>query len=248
VDRRSALLDGEIAVVLPDGRTDFHALQGASGHVRGLTYFLFDVLYLDGVDLASETLELRKERLRTLLGSSGPLRYADHVIGHGAEVFEAAKRLRTEGVVSKLRGSPHRPGRGTDWLKTKVVQRHPFVVAGYLVSAGAPLAAMLAGYYDDAGQLFYAGKVGTGFQKVEQGLLTALRGLATTTCPFSKSKRPRGSNFREARWVRPELVAEIEFLEWTPDGHFRHPTFKGLRDDKKPETIRRTPTGAGHEP
>ncbi len=164
----TAVLDGEAAIVEPDGRTSFQALQNAfgGGSRAGLVYFVFDLLYLDGEDIASQPLEARKERLQQLLGDpDGMIRYSEHVIGHGAQVFAEACRLHLEGIVSKRRDLPYRPGRHDGWLKTKCVRQQEFVVGGFTDPEGSRvgLGALLIGYYGADGNLAFAGKVGTGF-------------------------------------------------------------------------------------
>jgi len=239
---RSALIDGEVVVLLPDGRTDFSALQNARGGAGSrLTYYAFDLLFLEGQSLERLPLSERKARLEQLLSSqpTGPIRYADHFPGEGLPFFKAACEHRAEGIVSKKISAPYRAGsRNADWQKSKCVQRQEFVVGGYLTSAGAPLAALHIGYYDAEARLRFAGKVGTGFQSIESKLLAQLKPLSLPSCPFSADSRPKGKDFREALWVRPSLVVEVEFLEWTPDLHIRHPSFKGVREDREPSSVR----------
>jgi bifunctional non-homologous end joining protein LigD len=239
---KTALIDGEVVVVGPDGRTDFYALQHAVGrrHPR-LVYYVFDLLYLDGQDLRSQPLEQRKTGLQTVVASAsgGIVRYSDHFAGDGPAFFDAARAGKAEGIVSKRADARYRAGRTRDWLKTKSVQRQELVIGGYLVTAAAPLAAVLTGYYDSTGTLIYAGKVGTGFQRFERELLDQLGRVQLAACPFSVDARPRGADYRYAHWVRPTIVGEIEFLEWTPDGHVRHPSFKAIRRDKLAKEVRR---------
>ena len=167
----SALLDGEVAAVLPDGRTSFHAMQTRSLGGANLAYFIFDIVHLDGEDLLALPVEQRKERLRGLLGAKppAPLRYVDHMIGGGADFFAAASRMRLEGMISKSRTEPYRPGaRHRSWQKTKCQLRQEFVVGGWQPSVTGGLGSMILGYYDDKGHLTYAGKVGTGHQRQEK--------------------------------------------------------------------------------
>jgi bifunctional non-homologous end joining protein LigD len=245
---RDALLDGEVAVVLPDGRTSFQALQNASASTasRGsLVYFVFDLLRLDGRNLDGLPLDERKARLRTVIGrrTSGRIRYADHVEGRGDEFFRQACRLGLEGIVSKRRDLPYRPGRNDGWLKTKCTLRQELVIGGFTDPEGtrAGIGALVVGYYED-GRLRFAGKVGTGF--THNGALD-LRGqldaIEQKTSPFEPP--PPGSLGRAAHWVRPVLVCDVEFTEWTSDGRVRHPSFHGLRSDKPPrEVVRERPT------
>jgi bifunctional non-homologous end joining protein LigD len=235
---REALLDGEIAVLLPNGTTSFQALQNAlSGDEQGrLVYFLFDLLHLDGQDLAGATLETRKAALEKLVPArDGPLRYSSHVVGQGEAFFKRACRLSLEGIVSKRRDQPYEPGRGHSWLKVKCVREQEFVVGGFTEPKGTRvgLGALLLGVYDGK-DLVYAGKVGTGFTGASVAQLRErLDRIRVPDSPFRL--RPPGA--AAARWVKPELVAEIAFTEWTGDGRLRHPSFKGLREDKPAREI-----------
>jgi bifunctional non-homologous end joining protein LigD len=234
----TAILDGEVAMVLPDGRTSFNALQNAhDGKTEGtLAYFVFDLPYLDGWDLTRTPLEERKKVLESLLaGVPPPLRYSEHVVGSGEEFFREACRLKLEGMVSKRRDAPYTPGRARTWLKLKCQQEQELVIGGFTEPEGqrSGIGALLLGVYDD-GELRYAGKVGTGFTvKTAEDLRRRLDRLAQAANPFG-AKVP---DMRRARWVRPELVANVSFGEWTPDGRLRHPSFKSLRDDKAPRDV-----------
>jgi bifunctional non-homologous end joining protein LigD len=237
---RGALLDGEVAAVLPDGRTSFQALQNAfAGGRRNLVYFVFDLLHLDGEDLAARPLLERKAALAKLLGDgAGPIRYATHVEGSGAAVFREACRLGLEGIVSKRADHPYRPGRGGGWVKTKCILRQELVVGGFTDPEGAArdaIGAVLVGV-NERGALRFAGKVGTGFTNAQARALRArLEKLETRECPFTP--RPAGWLGEHAHWVRPELVVEVAFTEWTSDGHLRHPSFQGLREDKRARDV-----------
>lgn len=238
-----ALLDGEVAIVLPDGRTSFQALQHASaGAAAGghLAYFVFDLLHLDGDDIGRLPLEERKVRVKRLLKRPGAvLRYADHVVGHGAHVLAEACRQGLEGIVSKRGDAPYQPGRGPTWLKTKCTLRQEVVIGGFTDPEGsrAGIGALLIGVFD-AGKLIYAGKVGTGFSQASaRDLRQRLEGLERREPPFASP--PRGRLGREAHWVGPQLVAEVAFTEWTEDGKIRHPSFQGLRADKRAEDVMR---------
>ncbi|HEU0094316.1 MAG TPA: DNA ligase D, partial [Vicinamibacteria bacterium] len=241
---KTALLDGEVAVVLPSGTTSFQALQNAlAGPDQGpgqLAYFLFDLIHLEGLSLARAPLEERKTMLRDVLGTPGPgspLRYSDHVAGSGPEFFKQACALGVEGIVSKRRNAPYEPGRSRSWLKVKCLHRQEFVIAGYTDPEGSRvgLGALLLGVYDADGHLEFAGKVGTGFtSKVLDDLRKKLTARERPTSPF---KQARTAGVTRAHWVRPELVAEVAFTEWTSDGRLRHPSFQGLREDKNPKDV-----------
>jgi bifunctional non-homologous end joining protein LigD len=241
----SAILDTEVAIVLADGKTSFQALQNAIGAPGSgqLACFAFDLLYLDGEDLRELPLTERKARLRALIDqttgkATGVIRYSDHVEGRGRDVFAAACQQGLEGIISKRRDAPYRAGRGPAWVKTKCVLRQELVVAGYTDPDGSRtgLGAILVGVYQGR-DLVYAGKVGTGFsQKSLTELSRALAALETRTCPFAVTP-PRAWTGGGVHWVKPQLVAEVEFTEWTGDGRLRHPSFQGLRKDKKAKDV-----------
>jgi bifunctional non-homologous end joining protein LigD len=239
-----ALMDGEVAMVLADGRTSFQALQNLASAAPGsIVYFVFDLLRLNGERFDAMPLEDRKARLRALLGprrSKGTIRYSEHVVGNGAEFFEQACRLGLEGIISKRRTGPHHPGRHADWQKTKCVLEQEFVIGGFTDPEGARagLGALLIGFYDANKRLIFSGKVGTGFtQKSALALRAQLERLERRDPPFVVP--PAGAEARRAHWVKPELVAEVRFTEWTDEGKIRHPSFQGLREDKKPGEVRR---------
>jgi bifunctional non-homologous end joining protein LigD len=243
-----AILDGEVAAVLPDGRTSFQALQNAFGRPGAdVVYFVFDLLAQDGEDLRARPLEERKARLAALVaGSRGALRYSDHVIGGGARFFELACRSGLEGIVSKRRDAPYLPGRGRAWVKTKCVQRQELVIGGFTEPEGSRtgIGALLVGYYE-GGRLVYAGKVGTGYtQQMLADLRARLDAIAAPAPPFEPAP-PRVWTGPRRHWVKPELVAEVAFGEWTAEGRLRHPSFQGLRLDKRPtDVVRERPAGA----
>jgi bifunctional non-homologous end joining protein LigD len=239
------VLDGEVVAFDPEGRPSFGLLQTRM-HVVGernvaarvgaapLAYLIFDVLHIDGRSTRDLPWTDRRRLLEELeLAGSGWQTPQAHVgAGVGPAVLEASKAGKLEGVVAKRTSSLYVPGRRSrDWLKVKNTCRQEVVVGGWLPGAGnrtGRIGALLAGYHDDTGALRFAGKVGTGFtdaELVRLGTLFAPR--ARDTSPFA-DKVP----YREARYLEPELVAEIEFTEWTHNGTLRHPSYKGLRDDK----------------
>jgi bifunctional non-homologous end joining protein LigD len=232
---KTALIDGELAGVLPDGRTSMHAMGGAA-----TAFFAFDIIHLDGEDLTPLPLVERKERLRRALGPDPPppFRWVDHVVGDGAAFFAEACRLRIEGIVSKLRASPYKLGaRNATWQKIKCVLRQEFVIGGYERSVLGGLGALWLGTYDDDGRLLFAGKVGTGFQREADALLKRLVRLERPASPFAPIGLPIGAKIRDARWVAPELVCEVAFMEWTGHAHIRHGSFQGMRPDKDPRSV-----------
>ena len=243
-----ALLDGEV-VVLRDGISDFQALQNAISlrDDSRCVYFVFDVLHLDGHDLRRHPLVERKELLRQLLeGADDRTRYSDHVVGRGAEFFHAACERHAEGAVCKRADSPYESGRSRAWLKVKCKARQEFVVGGFTAPAGARehLGALLIGEHGPGGELRYAGKVGTGFSAQSLAELhRKLRPLEQRAPPFEPA--PRGAEARGVRWVRPELVAEVEYTERTREGRVRHPSFRGLREDKPAMQVTKETPAAG---
>ena len=242
---RTALLDGEVAGRLPDGRTSLLAMGGGAA---AIAYFAFDIIHLDGEDLTALPTEERKAILRRTLGEAPPppIIYVDHVVGSGRRFFEEAQRLRLEGIISKARAAPYRPGaRNATWQKTKCTLRQELVIGGWTDSVRGGLAALMLGYYDERGQLVYVGKVGTGFQRQEKDLLARLAREGRPGPPFDVDA-PTGAEARAAHWVEPRLVCEVEFLEWTEGGNIRHPSFQGLRPDKDPrEVVRERPAAPG---
>jgi bifunctional non-homologous end joining protein LigD len=239
---REAVLDGEIVILRTDGTSDFQALQKTIGgaHPTGLTYYLFDVVYGDGHDLRAAPLFERKDLLQSLLEgeATGPLRFSEHVRGHGAAVLERACALGAEGIISKLRTSPYEARRTRTWLKIKCSHRQEFVVLGYTDPEGSRtgFGALLLGVYEDEGRLVFSGQVGTGFSEETLHELTELlKQREIQTSPLASTPR----DLKRAHWVRPDLVAEVEFTEWTGDGRLRHPSFKGLRVDKPAADVRR---------
>ena len=234
---KSALIDGEVCVLLADGRTSFQALQNLAVADRArLVYFAFDLIYLDGRVLTGEPLQTRKEALRKIARGQR-IRFSEHMDADGPEAFREACRLQLEGIISKPRDAPYLSGKRAGWLKTKCVKRQEFVIGGFTDPEGSRegIGALLVGFYD-AGRLVFAGKVGTGFTaKSARDLRATLNRIETSGSPFTPP--PPGWLGRNAHWVEPRLVGEVEFTEWTTDGKIRHPSFQGLRRDKDPRAI-----------
>ncbi len=230
---KSALLDGEI-VAFKDGKPDFSTLKDAIASGGDMTFFAFDLLELDGDSLLDQSNLARKDRLRVNFVNNERLQYAEHIVGSGEQLFEAMCREGYEGVVSKLADAPYRGARTRAWLKTKCIQRQEFVVVGWLPSdKKRGFRSLLLGVNGPEG-LRYAGKVGTGFDaRLMDELVDKLAPLARDEATV---KAPRAM-VRGARWVRPELVAEVAYAEVTPDGVLRHSSFIGLRGDKKPRDV-----------
>jgi bifunctional non-homologous end joining protein LigD len=244
----TAILDGEVVIVDKAGRSSFQALQqsigrGGSGKVPAFIYQIFDLIYLDGYNLTRVPLFERKALLNGLFASgkfkadSGPLRYSDHVTGNGAEFFKQACEYGIEGIVSKLADAPYESTRTRTWVKTKCIKRQEFVIVGYTPSKKdfPGFGSLVLGVYEK-GKLIYCGRVGTGFSiKQRLELQKKLDRIAQTEMPFAT--RPKDPGLRQAHWAKPLLVGEVEFTEWTADGVIRHPSFQGLREDKKPTDV-----------
>jgi bifunctional non-homologous end joining protein LigD len=234
----SALLDGEIVKLDESGKSNFSALQQAiSEGGRGLTLFLFDALELDGKDLSPLPNIERKQRLASLIGEGKPpfILYADHIVGAGEKLFGAMCKAGGEGIVSKKADSPYRGARTRAWLKVKCTYRQEFVIIGWSESdkKGRGFRALLLGLYED-GKLRYAGKVGTGFSAaVQHDLRARLDRLAQEK---AAALVPR-AEARGAHWVKPELVGEVAFAEFTAENVVRHASFLGLRSDKKASEV-----------
>lgn len=233
---QSALIDGEVVVIDADGRTNFQALQSAiKGAPARLEFYAFDLLEYDGEDLTDLPLVERKEKLAALLdGNAGVIHFSDHIVGQGEALFDKFCGAGLEGVISKRADAKYVGARNGTWLKTKCVRRQEFVIVGWTSSdKGRGFRSLLLGVNED-GRLRYAGKVGTGFNNAEiMRIGDLMKALAADKATV---QAPREA-VRGAHWIRPALVAEIAFTEMTNDGTLRHPSYLGLRDDKKAEAV-----------
>src|SRR5215475_14821021 len=243
------IIDGEI-VAFEGSQTRFARLQQRLG-VRHpgpdllaevpVFFYIFDVLWADGRDLRPLPLRERKRILRDLLAFDGPLRFTEHKDTDGEAYYRQACASGWEGLIAKRADAPYHAGRSRDWLKFKCESGQEFVIGGFTDPQGSRtgFGALLLGYYDPDGQLVYAGKVGTGFnQRVLDSLHAQLVKLEQDRPAFDRGHLPRS----HGHWVRPKLVGEVGFSEWTTDGQLRHPRFQGLRDDKDPaEVVREMP-------
>jgi bifunctional non-homologous end joining protein LigD len=241
---RQAIFDGELCHVEDDGRTSFQKLQNAMPRgkasermPRKLTYFLFDLLHLDGEDLRPLPLVERKARLERLMGKpSWPLAYSAHLESDGATAYLHACHSGLEGLIAKRKSAPYREGRGKDWLKLKCQKRQEFVIVGLIRATGTRTGfRSLVVATRDGAALTYAGRVGTGFSQASlRDLAKRLAKIEVDTSPLTDPPRLPG-----VIWVKPELVCEVEYTEVTQDGSLRHPSFQGLREDKPARQVRR---------
>lgn len=247
---QTAYLDGELCGVLPDGKTAFNLIQNASDTGHGsLVFFLFDLLFADGKNLMGLPVLERKARLSVLLkGAPEGLQYNDHQIGQGPAFHRLACEHGLEGIVSKRINSRYEPDRRS-WLKTKCLNREEFIVVGWSDPEGSRhrIGSLLLGYYTPDGKLIYAGRVGTGMAVAElERVWQRLLPLAVDKMPLSVPP-PRHSRFggplvlSRVHWVRPDMIVEVSYAEWTPDGLLRHVVYLGEREDKLAIEVRRDP-------
>jgi bifunctional non-homologous end joining protein LigD len=253
VKAERAILDGEIVALDEEGRPSFSLMQQRTGFQPGkrrlarregvpVVYYAFDLLYLDGIDLRRVALEQRKRLLQDRIVAGEAIHYSDHYAEKGLDLFEAAKQRGLEGIVAKKRGSAYQERRSNDWLKIKITQRQECVIGGYTDPEGSReyFGALVLGLYDGNGRLVHVGQVGTGFDhKTLKEIFTLLQPLKTKENPFYGEI----GGLRKVQFVRPKLVAEIKFGEWTHETaeggmKLRAPVFMGLRADKSAEECR----------
>lgn len=241
---KQAILDGEVVVEVSGRSSDFSALQAdlSEGRSDRMLYYAFDLLHLDGRDLAPLPLLDRKRLLSSLLAKArDPIRLSEHLDDRGEIVLRHACRLGLEGVISKRRDAPYQPGRSRAWVKSKCSARQEFVIGGFVTSTASARAigSLVLGLYDGS-RLRPVGRVGTGFSDAEaRQLMSRLARLETKESPFDPDLT--GSDRRGVRYVTPDLVAEVDFRAWTADGNLRHASFRGLREDKAAQEV----TGEG---
>ncbi len=243
-----AVLDGEIVVLDSKGVSQFHLIQpriansdpNSIAHLTRSTpvvYYAFDLLYLDGYDLRNVALSDRKALLREVVTPGTALRISESFPGAGEAMLEAARENGLEGLVAKLATSCYESRRSREWLKIKIVNEQEFVIGGFTEPQGerSHFGALVLGVYDQA-KLRWVGNAGTGFnQKSLAGLYEKLKPLITKECPFAVRPKPD----RGMTWVKPELVCQVKYANWTQDDHLRAPVFLGLRDDLKPQEVAR---------
>ena len=250
VRARTAILDGEIVALDDSGRPSFSLMQqrtGISGNGRRvkasdrtvpIAYYVFDLLYLDGYDLTRVDLEKRKELLAGIIAGSGLVRYSDHHLEQGTALYEAAKQQGLEGIVAKRRNSCYEQKRSREWLKMKITRQQECVIGGYTDPRGSRehFGSIVLGLYDEKERLLHVGQAGSGFtEKTHEDMWRLLQKLKADKNPFAN----KVESTRRTHWVKPELVAEIKFSEWTheTDGggvKMRAPVYQGLRTDKSP--------------
>jgi bifunctional non-homologous end joining protein LigD len=247
----SGWLDGEAVVLDAKGLPHFNLLQNALDSKRSsqaIVYYVFDVPFLDGYDLREVPLHARRALLKQVVQAHGSdrVRFSDDFPADAAQVLETACNLQLEGVIAKRRDSLYTSARSTDWLKLKCQARQEFVIGGFSDRSDNPKAvgALMLGYHDDKGVLQYAGRVGTGWSSADAiALRTKLAKLVTPKSPFTdgaaRSTRWMTRPAAEDHWVKPQLVAEVSFAEWTPDGNIRHASYQGLREDKDAKSVGR---------
>ena len=259
VKAQRAILDGEIVALDGEGRPSFSLMQQRTGFQPGkrrlprregvpVIYYAFDLLYLDALDLRRVALDERKQLLQERIVAGGVIQFSDHYAEKGLELFEAAKQRGLEGIVAKKRRSAYEEKRSAHWLKIKITQRQECVIGGYTDPEGSReyFGALVLGLYDRQGRLIHVGQAGTGFdQKTLQEIFAALQPLKTKENPFYGEI----GGLRKVQFVRPKLVAEIKFAEWTHETaeggvKLRAPVFMGLRFDKPAEECRLEDAGA----
>jgi len=239
------LLDGEIVALDENGRVSFNLLQHHRSKAQALLLYIFDVLIYRGRSLLKVPLESRRELLSEIFkeGKAAPIALSETMPANTADQVRVAREFGFEGIIAKRKDSHYEPGkRSGAWLKYRINQGQEFVIGGYTL--GNPIDALIVGYYQDE-KLLYAAKVRNGFvPHLRREVANRLKGLEADACPFAnlpERKRTQWALTKEEMkncvWLRPELVAQIEFAEWTPDGHLRHSKFVGLREDKDPKEI-----------
>jgi bifunctional non-homologous end joining protein LigD len=251
VKAQTAILDGEVVALDAEGRASFSLMQQRTGFRPGghraaakadvsVLYYAFDLLYLDGYDWRRMPLEERKAKLASILKTGDSLRYSDHYPAQGKALFDIARDKKLEGILAKKRNSCYEERRSREWLKIKIRHQMECVVGGFTEPEGtrAHFGSLVLGLYDKQSRLIHVGQVGSGFdQKLLSEIWKILQKIETKKNPFYGEVEA----LRKVRWVKPELVAEVEYAEWTEGANsgsgpkLRAPVFLGLREDKEPK-------------
>jgi bifunctional non-homologous end joining protein LigD len=246
------VLDGEIVALGDDGRPSFQALQHRTSHQKHqIVFYAFDVLYADGQDLTGEPLNVRRARLPALVTTDAVLRLSQDLPGSAADIVKALRAAGIEGVIAKRKDSTYQPGeRSNDWVKLKLERQQEFVIGGYRPDGANGLDALLVGYYEGK-ELRFAGKVRAGLvPHVRRKVLGKLKPLQVQECPFANLPDTHvgrwgagitADQMREMHWTKPQLVAQIRFVEWTAESRLRHAALLGLRLDKSAREVRQEP-------
>jgi bifunctional non-homologous end joining protein LigD len=245
IDAKEAILDGEIVALDKDGMPRFQLLQPRVGRKSGIealrghghiVYYVFDLLYVDGNNLMPCPLVERKEVLERILKPASFIKLSEHIDGDGEAFFKQIEKFHLEGMIAKRAASPYVEKRSKDWLKVKTIQRSEVVIGGYTQPRGSRshFGALVVGLYRDK-RLHYVAHVGGGFnQRSLAELFKLMQPLKTKVSPFVDAPKTN----EPVQWLKPKLVAEVKFSEWTADQRLRHPIFVGLREDKEPEDCR----------
>ncbi len=245
IDAKEAILDGEIVALDEHGMPRFQLLQPRVGRKSGIdalrgaaqiVYFVFDLLYVDGYDLTQCTVVERKAKLAEILRPSNFIKLSEHVAGEGKAFFREIEKFHLEGMMAKRAASKYVPKRSSDWLKIKTVMRSEVVIGGYTQPRGtrSHFGSLVCGLYR-AGDLHYVAHVGGGFnERTLASIYKLIQPLKTDKSPFVDAPKTN----EPVQWLKPKLVAEVKFSEWTAEHRLRHPVFVGLREDKKPTDCR----------
>ncbi len=244
------VIDGEVVAMDETGHRSFNMLQNQAGSEYSPVFYVFDLLILGGEDLRNEPLEVRRKLLWTKVMPrfAEPIRFSETLHASAAEVVRAVREQGLEGVIAKRRGSPYQPGRRSGaWVKLRVNQGQELIIGGYVPTPNN-FDSIVVGYYEGK-KLMYAARVRSGFVPASgEALFGRFHGLESSFCPFQNLPEAKKGRWGEGltvddmircRWLKPELVAAVEFLEWTPANHLRHPKFIALREDKNPRKVRR---------
>lgn len=234
--KRTVILDGELVALDEKGRSRFQLLQRAQKEKTRLRYCVFDLLFLDGKDLRSQPLIERKRLLKKILRTDSALKYSGHILKQGKSFFRKAEQSRLEGIMAKRAQGFYYSGKRTrEWLKIKTALRQEVVIVGFTPPQGSRrYFGSLVLALRDKGRWSYAGRAGTGFDAA------ALKMIYDKMKPMIRHEKPFDQKVPEENattWIKPKLVCEVKFTEWTRDGQMRHPAFVGLRDDKRAEDV-----------